>query len=516
MCRGLVLFFSFVVAISNLLGQAPGTPDLSFGVFNGYTLVGYSDTEDSASSIIMVDGDKMIVSGKTNSDYSAIRVSPNGSKDLSFGNWGNTGFFRTTVGDGGAGSRDSAILPDNKILLVGPSAYSGDWDLTLVRLTPDGDLDTSFGNNGVSSVDLGGTDWLYSMELKSDGKIVASGRTNLNGSASELLVVQFNSDGSLDTGFGNGGYVIPDLGVTGLQFSSAFEVKITDDGKIVAGGNVDADGIYGFAIVQLLENGQTDPSFGNNGVLLEDISPSTLGSLTSVAIQQDGRILMGGWYRDGSDRKMIIKRYLENGSNDNSFGSNGQAEFNFGNIEYLNDVLPQPDGKILGLGGVDNDLILFRINSDGSIDGGFGDNGSTITHVVESFTSGEEMVLQNDGKVVIVGYSFTPPSQQYFVGRYNTGLLSNNDFKDNSLSVIVEPNPARHNTTLRYKLLEDTSISVHLYDIMGRLIRTIISEEYAGPGEHKFDIDVSNLPSGIYFLDLRNGVSTATTKLIKE
>src|SRR5215218_1763856 len=126
-----------------------------------------------------------------------------GDLDPTFGTSGKvtTDFYnRTDLGQA------LAIQPDGKIVVVGQSGLNGVFHSALARYNTDGTLDTTFGDGGKVLVTLNAAgDLLTSVAILTDGKIVAAGALNQNNSNVGFLVARFNSDGSLDTTFGSGG-----------------------------------------------------------------------------------------------------------------------------------------------------------------------------------------------------------------------------------------------------------------------------------------------------------------------
>jgi uncharacterized delta-60 repeat protein len=120
--------------------------------------------------------------------------------DITFG----SGRIGTSVGsDASAG--DLAIQPDGKIVAVGPTSR----DLTLVRYTPDGSLDTAFASTGIVTTSISSLgDSTDALAIQPDGKIVAAGSTSFG----DLALVRYTTDGSLDITFGCGGIVSTSVG----------------------------------------------------------------------------------------------------------------------------------------------------------------------------------------------------------------------------------------------------------------------------------------------------------------
>ena len=123
-----------------------------------------------------------------------------------------------------------AVQSDCKILVAGVADNGSNYDFALARYNTDGSLDATFGGVGKLTTDLGGSDYGYSVAIQSDGKIVVAGQSN-----NDFAVARYNTDGSLDTTFGDDGTKTIDLGGT----EAGGYLAIQSDGKMVVAGTVD-------------------------------------------------------------------------------------------------------------------------------------------------------------------------------------------------------------------------------------------------------------------------------------
>jgi uncharacterized delta-60 repeat protein len=223
---GTVLVFregsDFVVARFN----ADGSPDQTFGtggrVQTSFTS-GLNSSDRANSGALQTDG-KIVVSGSISGVPSVlIRYNANGSVDLDFGLDGsvlNTNF--------GATASRVLVLPDGKIVVGGGAFVVG-------RYNPDGHIDHSFGNDGRFAGGFGsGNGALYGLALQADGKLLAAGSIYYTSSANSVFAIgRYNSNGILDTTFGDNGFVFTDF--TGA-LDEAFALTIQPNGKFVAAG----------------------------------------------------------------------------------------------------------------------------------------------------------------------------------------------------------------------------------------------------------------------------------------
>jgi len=294
--------------------------------------------------------------------YLQLRSQP-GQIDSSFA---RNGVFSSNIYDGCFFK--TLIQPDNKI--IGMSfANVVEVPSVMVRLNPDGAIDSTFGSNGWAPPFCWGHAW--DITLQKDGKILAVG----DGTDGIALVFRRNAEGSKDTTFGlNGGVSFK---VNGRNIALTC-VRVQQDEKILLAGWVPTNH-YEILLIRLLPDGTSDPTFGDNGTGIK-IYPLN-GSSTKILFQPDRKIVVGAVH----DSKALLLRLKQDGSIDSTFGSNGYtiAPFLFMAVPYWNNSLfCQKDGKILytGLGNIDDTVgRIVRFDANGSIDSTFGNYGSCST-----------------------------------------------------------------------------------------------------------------------------------------
>ncbi len=286
-----------------------------------------------------------------------------------------------------------------------------------------GSLDLSFGTNGVVSTAMGnyGGGGLSSA-LQTDGKIVVAG-SSTNTTSAEFGLIRYNDDGSLDASFGLGGKVRIDF-TSGTDLGRS--VAIQNDGKIiVAGQSYNATNID-FALVRCKTDGTLDSTFGTNGKLTTDFGNSN-DVANSVVIQNDGKIVAAGYTNGGTYDDFAIIRYNSNGTLDASFGSGGKViTDNLGFNDRAFSVVLQSDGKIV-VGGFSgsSDFFLTRYHTDGTLDSSFGTGGKVSTDFGNG-DNGNALAIQSDGKIVLAGVVYNGSYNIFGVARYNSdGSLDN-------------------------------------------------------------------------------------------
>ncbi len=240
--------------------------------------------------------------------------------------------------------------------------------------------------------------------------------------------------GSLDLTFGTGGKVTTPIG-TGAEGHS---VAMQSDGKIVVGGMCIIGGNWDFALIRYNSDGSLDNTFGTGGKTTTDFGAS--GDLGySVVIQSNGKIVVAG----SSVSDFALARYNSDGSLDNTFGTGGKLTTDFGGADQGYSVAIQSNGKIVVAGNTNNggsniDFALARYNSDGSLDNTFDTDGKVTTDFGTSTDRGYSVAIQSDGKIVVVGERYVPNYNNFALARYNSdGSLDNTFDTDGKVTTDV-------------------------------------------------------------------------------
>ncbi|MFC7261730.1 calcium-binding protein [Streptomyces lutosisoli] len=314
-------------------------------------------------------------------------------------------------------SRDMAVQADGKIVTVGLNQppESGEVDFTLARYNPDGSLDPGFGTGGKVTTDVrGGEDYADGVAVQSDGRIVVVGSTSdpVN-PGPQFTVVRYNPNGTLDTGFGDGGTVVTDFGTGGP--SEAFAVQLQADGGIVAAGMSGAD----FALARYHPvDGSLDNGFDGDGKVTTAFAGGAATAF-DVALQSDGKIVAAGragYNYPAYDSDFAVARYNADGSLDSGFDGDGRTTTAFARADVVGGVAVQSDGKIVVTGTSDFDFALARYNPNGTLDSDFDGDGKVTTDFGSGTLDGSsDLALQSDGKIVAAGISLS----DFAVARYN-------------------------------------------------------------------------------------------------
>ncbi|MBZ5734927.1 hypothetical protein K8Z61_10505 [Nocardioides sp. TRM66260-LWL] len=260
-----------------------------------------------------------------------------------------------------------ALQPDGKILVggifstVGPDATPRQG---LVRLNADGTLDTSFANPGLN-------DAVYAIAVLPDGKILVAGRFGTAGPDRTTVgrLARLNANGTLDTGFADPNLLSTTISFTNVI---AYDLAVQPDGKILVTGNFNTAGPGDTprgGLARFNSNGTLDTGFGDASLGGTSFPTGTGLALQS----DGKVLVAGRFTTVKSQPRVGLARLTANGTLDTGFQPTQLDDLAYGvTLQADGKVLLTGDFTTFGSGKVSRRLLL-RLNADGSLDTGFGD-----------------------------------------------------------------------------------------------------------------------------------------------
>jgi uncharacterized delta-60 repeat protein len=333
-----------------------------------------------------------------------------GDLDTSFGNGGKV----TTSFPGFPGAYGSAmaIQPDGKIVVVGEADSSTGRDFALARYNTEGSLDSTFGEKGRVTTDFFGFgDYASAVAIQPDGRIVVGGTCTTTANDTDFALARYNSDGRLDDAFGVGGKFNLDLGGNADEHINS--VLLQSDGRIVVVGQTLLNrSISGFntALARFDQNGSLDATFGSGGKVISTLVNPHQAALTDV---NELIIVAGstGLTASASSGDFGMVRFLPSGSLDTSFGNSGLVSTDFfGQRDDALGVSFQNDDKIIVTGIVadgtgHNEFGVTRYTSAGVLDPTFGSGGKLTTNFGGTDERAISAVPYTGGRIFVGGWT---------------------------------------------------------------------------------------------------------------
>ena len=425
-------FYSLAVARYN----TNGSPDTNFDL-DGRLTTNINSTDNYLNSVAMQSDGKILVEGVSwngsDNDFTIVRYNTNGSLDVNFASGGK---LITDFGATDDYINSLAVQPDGKII-AGGYAYNysnnSNSGFVMARYNANGTSDLSFNKTGKLTENLHQGYTVYnSTAIQTDGKIITTGYT-WTGSNYNFVTARYNVSGSLDKSFGRGGVVSTNFGNSDCFASSA---AIQSNGKIIVAGEVWNGSNNDFAVARYNTNGSLDSTFGTGGRLTADLSAND-DFASAVIIQPDEKIVVAGYLNSGTESNVdfVLARYKPNGKPDSTFGTYGSqtTDFNLSN-DFAYSAALQNDGKIVVAGytgtGTENnaDFALVRYNSNGSVDTSFNGNGRQTTDFDLADDYLNSIAIQSDGKIVAGGHTGNYGIYRFALTRYNTNGSLDNKF----------------------------------------------------------------------------------------
>lgn len=436
----------------------------------------------------------------------------------------------------------SYTLSDDKLLIGGEfSSYNGIKTGCLVRLLPDGALDTTF-NSSINNF------LINSISVHNDGKIIVSGRFNINNQFS--YIAQLNSDGSLDSNF-----------ILGVGFDEPVnKVYATPNGKILACGSFDEyNNIPVSPMVRLNANGSLDNTFA-----LKHSGLNATGIVSSFDFQSNGKIIAGGRFGFSNNYPSFqsLLRFFPDGTYDPSFSGATQISPFHPAYSQVNKVVVQSDDKIVVAGDFTSysnnpTAGMIRLDTNGVVDStysfnpGFSSNisdfsvndlykypndvivavgefthynNNPVSRIVKISTNGtidngfnpnlganktiNTVTAQSSGKLVIGGnFNFYDNAIRNGIARVNALPVSIEENFSTFQNFTVYPNPS-YDGKFFIKTDINSVYDVDVFDIYGKFILSksnVISNSL---------ISIPELENGIYIFRFRFENENITQKVI--
>ncbi|MGH9871453.1 MAG: hypothetical protein ACRD9S_03175 [Pyrinomonadaceae bacterium] len=403
----------------------------------------YSDIP--ADTVVQSDG-KIIVTGQTTNqvngtgtDFIVLRYNPDGTLDIAFGDPDplnpslRRGYVVTPFTTGVDLANTVVLQPDGKIVVGG---WSSPGDMAVARYNTDGTLDATFGSAGKVVISFGSAASIRQIVIQSDHKLILAGQ---GGAPSFFAVVRLNPNGTLDSSFGTGGKVVVNPSSVKRGHGEAWTLGIqripavTGEERIVVGGwsTTGPGAAVEWTMMRFKANGATDTSFGLSG----RVTTSFFGfgdQLRRLAIDSANRIVAAGFTNTATNCgnyviDFAIVRYTQDGSLDVNFSGGKQTVDIYGGNDNLYGLAIQPDGKLLIAGSAYSsdqtvkDFALVRFNDNGTRDFGFGLLGNGI--VTTDFYGHQDYayavaVQPTDGKIVVTGSIYVNSTGDIGVARF--------------------------------------------------------------------------------------------------
>jgi uncharacterized delta-60 repeat protein len=438
--------------------------------------------------------------------------------------------------------------------------------LALMRYNDDGTLDTDFNGTGTLLIEEFQESYAYKVLPLSNGKVLVAGLMYDTNYVAYMLALRFNADGTPDTSWGANGYFISNF-VTGDELAHS-AVETSDHGIVLCGQIIDDNFRYLPALMKLTEQGYVDSNFGTGGYVtfpcefsdndlvsiveepngnlvacghtdmgltaegsmdlnwllvrtnaagVPDANFGTNGKLVymasaqnidksfSIVRQGDGKYVVGGFgYLPDYTTNGFIVRFNNDGTTDNSFGTNGKKMVDYGPSDVISEIALVNDYKILA-GGYSiatdvavNEFLLARFNADGSEDGTFNVAGFVNPIIGNYNDNANALHVQADGKAILAGKSDAGGNNNATIIRFDTNGPLVSTVERDAESLRIYPSQLGSSEIITIAGLNNQTQSITWTDMQGRVVSTAQLKS----GENS--IQAPALAPGNYILNIGN------------
>jgi uncharacterized delta-60 repeat protein len=417
--RGLRLLAAGAGLLLGLCGvpaafAAPGDLDPSFG-FGGVvtTDVGRDDyggdvAVDAAGRTVVVGSSETFTVDQ--SSMAVARYTKSGMPDTSFGGDGlvTLNLGPQTIDFGQA----VAVDANGRILIVGASCPSTSecFDVLGIRLTSSGQLDPSFGGgDGIAPM----ADAVSDVIIDPSGRIVVTGSHD-----GDLAVFRLTPDGALDPGFGGDGIATADF--AGYSYSYGYGLALDSQGRLVVGGEAAGESEADFAVARFSSGGALDPSFGGDGRVATDLdSLGRLDYLRGMVVDSADRVYAVGTSfpsSPGDPWHPALVRYVASGSVDATFGAGGVV-FGEAHASAHAVAIDRNERPLVAISENDGG-VLRRYLSDGAPDAAFGggDGSAAMPIGIQ-----ESLTVDPWRRIVVAGSDWNGSDSDFATARFTSG-----------------------------------------------------------------------------------------------
>lgn len=477
----------------------------------------YSSIAEEANSITRYKNDKIVVAGYTfingGKQFAIARYNNDGSLDVTFDGDGKV--ITDFISSSNEEATSIAVYKNDKIILAGYAVVNGSKQFALACYNSDGSLDNSFDRDGKVLTDYinSSEEVINSLVIDKYDKIVVAGYAVVNGSK-QMALARYNSNGNLELSFGGNGMVLTDFKSSSNEVANS----ICSIGKYIAiAGYAAVDDNKQFALALYnLKDGSLCNKFDTDGKVLTDFYSSSdeeAMSLEFLHFFLDSKIVVAGYAVVNNSRQFALACYKMDGSLNLDFDDDGKVLTDF--KSSWEEEAHAISGHLLsgiwvaGYAIVEGNrqFALAKYNLDGSLNVNFDHDGKVLTDFKSSLQEGAfDIELLDDDKIVAVGSAYLSSS-----------AIENETTKEPIPKAYrLEqnyPNPFNPETMIRFNLPEPSFVSLKIYNIAGQEIKTLI-RGIKSDGTYQIDWKPNNLQNGVYFYRLQAGEFTKTKKMI--
>ena len=515
-----------VLCVFNSLAQNIGELNTDFGNDGSY-IFEPSTAHDFIEKILIQDDGKILTVGKARvdgSNYSIYvsRHNADGTLDATYRD-GGIAYFKVTPNIYMNCAFDAELNDEGLLFVTGYTFDYNNNSAFILCLDENGFEYTDFGDNGYAISDYGHGIVYEAIDIDTEGRPIVTGYYD-----DQILVRRYDKNGTLDSTFGDNGTVIIILDSTSWAYCYAYDIETLEDGKtLIAGHKVSADMLYESYLLRINADGTLDDTFADNGVLYINAGEYAEYA-TTIDVQADGKYLVGGHddlltYAPYPRCESYITRVNTDGTIDETFGNNGFVRIEQfegdGCTNECYSVMATSDGQIFGT--------VYSYNYNSLASRGYVYNLDENGQFKEDFTGTGIMVLpqfeDEELKTITSSLALLNDNNLLVGGYFATDNYSNQKLFISCVNIDVKNDEDIEELTTSL-LLYPNPVKDQLHiAIESRVEDIAVYDVYGRPQDYKttrlqdgINVNVSNLHSGVYFVMIKSDNKTLIEKFIKQ
>ena len=487
----------------NTANAQPGFLITDFGN-QGVAVIDAEGEFDILTDLVILKNGDIVAIGESRinniaEDYIVVKVNSFGIPVQSFG---SNGLVKGNF-DKMTDSPVALAINENEEIYIAVQAYSPELGMKadfIVKYFSNGQIDTTFADAGIFYIEGSTGGWnLTAVAVAPGGSIFGFAE-----GSDSISIFKLHENGTLDSSFARLGLLRLTKGNGG--FYRVLDIKFQKDFKVVLAGFKSTAGIeQKFFVMRMDGNGKIDSTFAENGFILDDLFGENKTYAHDLAIQPDGKLLIGGGLNDGQRTEAILLRYNKDGTLDQSYGNNGYFKSHVYESRFRSVLTGDGDWCIAG-----GDYAIMKFLSGGQLDPNFGNISTGTTGSFDLTIS--KLDLDQNGDIVAIGSFDSKFGISKFEFGQSTSVEANADF----LVTWMYPNPAQDHIHIAYRLDHPQKVKIDLLNSFGIVVTRLDTEEIKNEGDHRerlfFD---PHLSPGIYFIRVRGAKEEGVVKMMK-
>jgi len=298
-----------------------------------------------------------------------------------------------------------------------------------------GQLDTMFNGTGMVVLSNTGMDFGRGVTTDAAGNIVAISARTVAGNGYDMAVFRITPNGGLDTTFnGTGLFTVDGSAGAANQTDSPFDITVDGSGRILVTGDAWNGSDYDMIVWRVTSAGALDTSFDSDGILRQDGGAYDSGR--EVLLDANNRVMVASVRSVNGNLDMAGWRVNDDGTLDTTYDADGWFVDDTASGDWAKDGKLDSIGRLVVSGSLGNDLVVWRLATNGGLDTAFGTNGRATYTENSAIFRGEGVAIDAQGRIVVAGWRLAGGNYDAMLWRFDASGNLDTSFGNNGVVVL--------------------------------------------------------------------------------